>query len=59
MGFSTYKTISFAYDGHVWNYDNGDLGTLTATLDGTTLTLEFTNYGNLKGYFNGEAVVID
>lgn len=58
VGFSTYKTISFAYDGQVWNYDSGALGTLTATLDGTTLTLDFTNYDNLKGYFNGEAVVI-
>lgn len=58
VGFSTYKTMSFAYDGQEWNYASGALGTLTATLDGTTLTIDFTNYDNLKGYFNGEAVVV-
>lgn len=58
VGFSTYKTISFSYNGSEWNYANGALGTLTVSLDGTTLTAEFTNYDNLKGYFNGEATVI-
>lgn len=59
VGFSTYKTtLSFAYDGNEWNYDNGSRGTLTASLEGTTLSIEFTNYDNLSGYYGGEAVVI-
>lgn len=59
VGFSTYKeTLSFAYKGIEWNYNNDAIGTLTASLDGTTLSVEFTNYGNLNGYYSGEAVVI-
>ena len=59
VGLSTYKeTLSFAYKGIEWNYNNGARGTLTASLDGTTLSVEFTNYDNLNGYYSGEAVVI-
>ena len=53
-----YKTIEFAYGDSVWNYDNGAFGTLTVSLDGETLNLDFTNYENLNGYYSGPAVVI-
>lgn len=58
VGLSTYKTIEFAYGDSVWNYDNGAFGTLTVSLDGETLNLDFTNYENLNGYYSGPAVVI-
>lgn len=58
VGFSTYKTIEFAYNGTVWNYANDSRGTLTVSLDGDMLQLEFTNYVDLNGYYNGQAVVI-
>lgn len=60
VGFSTYKeTLSFEYDGNVWNFENGSMGTLTATLEGTILTVDFTNYEGFKGYFNGECIIIE
>lgn len=58
VGLSTYKTIEFAYGDSVWNYDNGAFGTLTVSLDGETLNLDFTNCENLNGYYSGPAVVI-
>lgn len=58
VGLSTYKTIEFAYGDSVWNYDNEAFGTLTVSLDGETLNLDFTNYENLNGYYSGPAVVI-
>lgn len=58
VGLSTYKTIEFAYGDSVWNYGNGAFGTLTVSLDGETLNLDFTNYENLNGYYSGPAVVI-
>lgn len=58
VGFSTYKDMEFEYDGNVWNYENGSLGTLTVSLDGENMLLEFTNYDNFKGYYSGPVVVI-
>lgn len=59
VGFSTYKSIIFEYKGSTWNYDNGSLGTLTVSLEGTTLNLDITNYVGLKAHYSGEAVVIE
>lgn len=58
VGFSTYKNMSIAFRGTEWNYGNGSLGTLTASIDEGTITLEFTNYDNLKGYYTGPAVIV-
>lgn len=58
VGLSTYKDIEFEYDGNVWNYANGSLGTLTVSLDGENVLVDFTNYDNLKGYYSGNAVVL-
>ena len=58
VGLSTYKSIVFEYKGSTWNYDNGSRGTLTVSLEGTQISVEFTNYNGFNGYYNGEATVI-
>lgn len=59
VGFSTYKnTLAFEYGGNVWNYGSGALGTLTVSLDGDAITLEFTDYEGFNGYFSGTCTVL-
>lgn len=59
VGFSTYKeTLAFEHDGRIWNYGNGDSGTLIVSLDGEDLQLDFNTYGELKGHYQGTATVL-
>lgn len=58
VGFSTYKdTLKFEYAGNTWQYD--DMGTLEVYLDGNSLTVDFTTYGELKGHYSGTAVTVE
>ena len=58
VGFSTYKdTLKFEYAGNTWQYD--DMGTLEVYLDGNSLTVDFTTYGELKGHYSGTAVILE
>ena len=57
-GFSQYpETMEIAYGPHVWNADGGGIGTVKLALNGSELDVEFTTYGDISGYFKGEAVV--
>lgn len=58
VGFSTYKdTLKFEYEGQTWAYP--DTGTLTVSLDGENLTLDFTTYGDAKGHYEGPAIIVE
>lgn len=58
VGFSTYKDIlKFEYAGNTWQYD--DMGTLEVYLDGNSLTVDFTTYGDLKGHYSGTSVIVE
>ena len=61
VGFSTYKeTLKFEYDGNTWCWlDDGTAkGSLTVSLDGNQLELEFTTYGDVTGQYSGPAIVV-
>lgn len=58
VGFSTYKdTLKFEYEGQTWAYP--DTGTLEAYLEGDQLTLDFTTYGDVKGHYEGPAIIVE
>lgn len=59
-GFSTFKeTLKFEYGGKTWKYDEKTMGTLEVNLDGSALTVDFTTYGELKGHYEGQAIIVE
>ena len=58
-GFSTYKDImKFEHNGESWQYPG--TGSITElSLDGDQLTIGFTTYGDLEGYYSGTAVIVE
>lgn len=60
-GFSTYKDIlKFEYDGNTWQFSNDDTGTISVTLDGDQLDLDFNANGDeVVGHYSGTAVIVE
>lgn len=57
-GFSIYpETLKFEYEGETWAYP--DSGTLTVSLDGDLLVLDFTTYGDVEGHYSGTAIIVE
>lgn len=58
-GFSQYPDVmEIAYDSKVWNSNTGaGIGTVGLALNGSELEVEFTTYGELSGYFKGDAAI--
>lgn len=58
-GFSFVEELSIEYKGKLYNHANGDSGTISASLSNNNLTITFTDYNDINGYFNGEAQLLD
>lgn len=57
-GFSTYKdSLKFEYEGQTWTYPG--TGTLTVSLEGDVLNLDFTTYGDVEGHYSGPATIVE
>ena len=52
-GFSQSPDLYIEYDGQVYSKASGYSGTVTVGLDGDTLSIEATNYNNLKITYEG------
>lgn len=59
FGFSVYNFMSIEYGPNVWNNANGSVGTVKASLNGTVLKTEFTNYEGFNGEYEGEVNIVD
>lgn len=56
-GFSTYKEMKIEFSGNTWQFP--DMGTVTVSLEGDQIVLDFTTYGDLIGHYSGTAVVVE
>lgn len=56
-GFSTYKDMKIEFSGNTWQFP--DMGTVTVSLEGDQIVLDFTTYGDLIGHYSGTAVVVE
>lgn len=56
-GFSTYKDMKIEFSGNTWQFP--DTGTVTVSLEGDQIVLDFTTYGDLIGHYSGTVTVIE